>query len=79
MILTKALKKISEKPGINNKVEINPKLKEAVAEMGGELLEVTDAKETAGEKEDQFANQLKSKENRQKMIKKQVLLKNYKQ
>ena len=38
----KALRKISEKPGINNKVEINPKLKEAVAEMGGELLEVTD-------------------------------------
>ena len=39
----KDLKKISEKPGINNKVEINPKLKEAVAEMGGELLEVADA------------------------------------
>ena len=71
----KALKKISEKPGINNKVEINPKLKEAVAEMGGELLEVADATGNDPEKKDQFANQLKSKENRQKMIKKQVLLK----
>ena len=67
----KDLKKISEKPGINNKVAIKPRLKEAVAEMGGELLEVTDT----AEKEAAEDPGLKSKEQRQKMIKKQVLLK----
>ena len=34
----KALRKIKERDDINNQVEINPKLKEPVAEMGGELL-----------------------------------------
>ena len=78
----KALQKVKERKDIKNVVEINPKLREAVAKMGGELLEVTDAtlkdqeKEVYDtEKKDAFANQLKSKENRQKMIKKQVLLK----
>ena len=33
-----ALKKVSEKKGINNKVIINPKLSEAVKEIGGEVL-----------------------------------------
>ena len=37
-----ALKKVSEKKGINNKVTINPKLSEAVKEMGGELLEIAE-------------------------------------
>ena len=37
-----ALKKVDEKKGINNKVTINPKLSEAVKEIGGELLEVTE-------------------------------------
>jgi hypothetical protein len=67
----KDLKKIKEVSGINNKVEINPRLKEAVAEMGGELLEVADT----AEKEAAEDPGLKSKEQRQKMIKKQVLLK----
>ena len=67
----KDLKKIKEVSGINNKVAINPRLKEAVAEMGGELLEVTDT----AEKEAAEDPGLKSKEQRQKMIKKQVLLK----
>ena len=67
----KDLKKIKEVSGINNKVAINPRLKEAVAEMGGELLEVADT----AEKEAAEDPGLKSKEQRQKMIKKQVLLK----
>ena len=40
-----ALKKVSEKKGINNKVVINPKLSEAVKEIGGELLEIAKRKE----------------------------------
>ena len=39
----KALKKVVEKSNINNKVEINPKLKEAVEDIGGEVLEVNEA------------------------------------
>ena len=38
-----ALKKVSEKKGINNKVTINPKLKEAVEDIGGEVLSVNEA------------------------------------
>ena len=70
----KAEKKVKETK-VNNKVVINPTFKEAVAEMGGELLEVAevdDKKDTAGTKEDP---QIKSKEKRAGMIKRQVLLK----
>ena len=38
-----ALKKVSEKKGINNKVEINPRLKEAVEDIGGEVVSVDEA------------------------------------
>ena len=38
-----ALKKVDEKKGINNKVIINPKLSEALEELGGEVLEVSEA------------------------------------
>ena len=38
----KAEKKIDDKKTIKNKVVINPKLSEAVKDMGGELLEVTE-------------------------------------
>ena len=38
----KALKKVSEKK-VNNKVTINPKLAEAMDELGGEVLEVNEA------------------------------------
>ena len=64
----KAEKEVKEKKGIKNKVVINPKLGEAVQEMGGQLLQIQEivADEDPG---------LKAKENRQKMIKKQVLLK----
>ena len=38
-----ALKKVSEKKGINNKVIINPKLSEAMDELGGEVVSVDEA------------------------------------
>ena len=41
----KALKKVDEKKGIKNKVIINPKLTEAIKEMGGELIEATEEEE----------------------------------
>ena len=41
----KAEKKIDDKKTIKNKVVINPKLSEAVKDMGGELLEVTEIDE----------------------------------
>ena len=47
----KAEKKIDDKKTVKNKVIINPKLSEAVKDMGGELLEVTeleDVEEGAG-------------------------------
>ena len=37
-----AKKKVTEKSGINNTVVINPKLNEAINEIGGELIEVTE-------------------------------------
>ena len=37
-----ALKKVSEKKGINNKVIINPKLQEAMEELGGEVVSVNE-------------------------------------
>ena len=82
---SKALRKIDIKAGINNNVEINPKLKEAVAEMGGELLgvkEETDAQLKKQEKQvyddekkDAQSDQVAAKEKRANMIKRQVLLK----
>ena len=38
-----ALRKVSEKKGINNKVVINPKLDEAVKEIGGEVISMVEA------------------------------------
>ena len=72
----KAEKEVIEKKGIKNKVVINPKLGEAVAEIGGQLLEIKqldnpNVVDPAERKEDP---QIKSKEARQKMLKKQVLL-----
>ena len=67
----KALKKVKESK-VKNKVVINPKLDEAVKELGGELLEVKEVDDKSGTGEDP---QIKSKEKRQAMIKRQVLLK----
>ena len=68
------LKKVDEKKGINNKVIINPKLSEAVKEMGGELLEIAEI-DKEGDKEDPKQAQIASKQKRAAMIKKQVLMK----
>ena len=67
----KALKKVKESK-VKNKGVINPKLDEAVKELGGELLEVKEVDDKSGTGEDP---QIKSKEKRQAMIKRQVLLK----
>ena len=42
-----ALKKVSEKSNINNKVTINPKLDEAVKEIGGEVIGMVEQDTTA--------------------------------
>ncbi len=42
-----ALGKVSEKKGINNKVTINPKLDEAVKEIGGEVISMVEQDTTA--------------------------------
>ncbi len=38
-----ALKKVDEKKGIHNKVIINPKLTEAIKEIGGEVIDIVEA------------------------------------
>ncbi len=67
----KAEKKVKESK-VNNKVVINPTFKEAVAEMGGQILEVAEVDDKKGTEEDP---QIKSKQKRQGMLKRQVLLK----
>ena len=62
-------KEIKEKK-IKNKIIINPKLGEAVEELGGQLLDVQEM--NGGQKEDD--PQMKSKMLRQRQLKKQVLL-----
>ena len=78
----KALKKVDEKKGIKNKVVINPKLTEAIKEIGGELIEATEEKgkeaiedEAKKKSEDQKKKQIEQKQKRAQMIKKQVLMK----
>ncbi len=80
-----ALKKVDEKKGIKNKVVINPKLTEAIKELGGELIEATEEdgngatvdprKEAEKKSEDQKRKQIENKQKRAQMIKKQVLMK----
>ena len=64
-------KKVKEKK-ITNKIVINPKLSEAIEEIGGEVLELTEVEEKEEPKEDPA---LKSKEKKASMLKKQVLIK----
>ena len=80
-----ALKKVDEKKGIKNKVVINPKLTEAIKELGGELIEATEEdengatvdprKEAEKKSEEQKKKQIENKQKRAQMIKKQVLMK----
>ena len=67
----KAEKKVKETKGISNKIVINPKLDEAVKELGGELLEVTETDKKEEPKEDPS---LKQKEKMASQMKKRVLL-----
>ena len=62
-------KEIKEKK-VKNKIIINPKLGEAVEELGGQLLDVQEM--SHGDKEED--PQMKSKMLRQRQLKKQVLL-----
>ena len=78
----KALKKVDEKKGIKNKITINPKLTEAIKELGGELIEATEedgnvnpADEAKKKSEEQKKKQIENKQKRAQMIKKQVLMK----
>ena len=64
-------KEVKEKK-VKNKIIINPKLGEAVEELGGQLLDVQEMSGAQGAKEDDA--QLKSKMLRQRQLKKQVLL-----
>jgi len=70
----KAEKKIKEGK-VKNTVVINPKLEEAVNELGGELLEVKEVDDKENKEGTNEDPQIKSKEKRQQMIKRQVLLK----
>ena len=67
----KAEKKVKETK-VNNKIIINPKLSEAIEEIGGEVLELTEVEEKEEPKVDPA---LKSKEKKASMLKKQVLIK----
>ena len=71
----KALKKVDEKKGIKNKVTINPKLTEAIKNMGGELISIKEQEEEEDKGEDQKKKQVEQKQKRAQMIKKQVLMK----
>ena len=68
-------KEVKEKK-VKNKIIINPKLGEAVEEIGGEVLEIVEM--DMGTKDDKKGSeddpQLKSKQLRQRQLKKQVLL-----
>ena len=69
----KAEKKVKETKGINNKVIINPKLGEAVEEIGGELIEMkeVDDEDKKNTKDDPS---IKQKEKQATTMKKRVLL-----
>ena len=74
-----AAKKVTEK-NVKNKIEINPKITEAIKEIGGELISVEEQKEDPNSTvvdhgNSPSTNAVKAKEKRQGMLKKQVLLK----
>ena len=64
-------KEVKEKK-VKNKIIINPKLGEAVEELGGQLLDVQEM--SHGDQEKKEDPQMKSKMLRQRQLKKQVLL-----
>ena len=77
----KAEKKVDEKKGIKNKIVINPTFKEAIEEIGGELLEVNEVdsvqktQEDTQKKQEQQKKQLEQKQKKIAAMKKLVLRK----
>ena len=77
----KAEKKVDEKKGIKNKIVINPTFKEAIQEIGGELLEVNavdsveKTQDDTQKKQEQHRKQLEAKQKKVAAMKKQVLQK----
>ena len=73
-IESKAAKKVKETKGINNKIIINPKLGEAVEEIGGELIEMKEVDGGEEKKDNKDDAQVKQKERQGQQMKKRVLL-----
>ena len=77
----KAEKKVDEKKGIKNKVVINPSFKEAIEEIGGELLEVNavdsveKTQDDTQKKQEQHKKQVEAKQKKVAAMKKIVLQK----
>ena len=69
----KAAKKVKETKGINNKIIINPKLGEAVEEIGGELIEMKEV-DDEDKKDKKDDPSIKQKEKQAGVMKKRVLL-----
>ena len=68
-------KKVTEKK-VDNKVTINPKLSEAVEEIGGEVLEMVEVEEMMEPKEtEEKSPDISSKERRLQQVKKQIAMK----
>jgi len=72
-IESKAAKKVKETKGINNKIIINPKLGEAVEEIGGELIEMKEV-DDEDKKDKKDDPSIKQKEKQASVMKKRVLL-----
>ena len=77
----KAEKKVDEKKGIKNKIVINPTFKEAIQEIGGELLEVNEVdsvdkkQEDTQKRQEAHKRQLETKQKKVAAMKKLVLRK----
>ena len=72
---TKDAKKVKEKKVNNAKlIKINPSFKEAIEDIGGELIEMKEINTDAEDKEDSSVKQLKNKEKRVSMMKRQILM-----
>ena len=68
-------KKVTEKK-VDNKITINPKLSEAVEEIGGEVLEMVEVEEMMEPKEtEEKSPDISSKERRLQQVKKQIAMK----
>ena len=70
----KNAKKVTEKKGIKNKIKINPEFKEAVEEIGGQLLEVKEVeKDDATAGNDALDNKEEKAKRKEQMLKKRII------